>query len=250
MTLATSSTTILFDLDGTLLPLRVDELLPPCCAALTRHWAPVFAEPARLAEHIFASLEVMIRTATPERLNAETYWADLEARTGVGRDVLRGPRFDAFYRDVFPRQRALYGDRLPGHGRALATAALDAGHDIVLATNPIWPRVAIEERMRWAGVHDLPWKLVTSMDDMHFAKPHPGYYAEICARIGRRPDECVLVGNDVEEDAIAGARAGLSVLLLTDHLENKRNLPLDGIPACTAAGLLDSLRREALPLTA
>jgi FMN phosphatase YigB (HAD superfamily) len=236
--------TLFFDLDGTLLPLRVDELLKPYFVALTKHWAPVFAEPAKLAEHIMASLEVMIRTATPERLNAETYWTTLAARTGVGQDVLRGPRFEAFYRDVFPQQRALYGDRLPGHGRALAVAALEAGYEIVMATNSIWPRVAIDERMRWAGVADLPWKLVTSMDDMHFAKPHPGYYAEICARIGRRPDECVLVGNDVEEDAIAGARAGLPVVLLTDYLENKRNLPLDGIRTSTAAALLDQLRRN------
>jgi FMN phosphatase YigB (HAD superfamily) len=236
--------TILFDLDGTLLPLRVDELLKPYFGALARHWAPVLPEPARLAEHVLASLEVMMRSASPERTNAETYWAALSARTGLGEDVLRGPRFEAFYRDVYPGLRALCADRLPGPGRALAVAALEAGHEIVLATNSIWPRVAIDERMRWAGVADLPWKLVTSLENMHFAKPHPGYYREICARLGREAGECVLVGNDVEEDALAGARAGLPVVLLTDWLENKRDLPLEGLWTCTAADLIDRLRRN------
>jgi FMN phosphatase YigB (HAD superfamily) len=243
--------TLLFDLDGTLLPVRLEELVRPYMGALTRHWGPLLAAstpPEKIPEHVMASMEMMVRSANPARTNGEVYWEALQARIGAPIDALGGQSFVDFYRDVFPKLRGLYADRLPGTGRALVQAALDAGFEIVLATNAIWPGVAIEERMRWADVHDFPWKLVTHFDNMHFCKPHPGYYLEILERIGREPGQCFMVGNDVDEDGVAAKRAGLRVVLLTDWIENRRDTPLDGLPTTTAEALIERLRSGADPV--
>ena len=40
------------------------------------------------------------------------------------------------------------------------------------------------------------------------------------------PSECLMVGNDVEED-LAIRALGVPVFLITDTMENKKNLPID-----------------------
>ena len=67
---------------------------------------------------------------------------------------------------------------------------------------------AVRERMRWAGVDDFPYALVTAIEKCHFAKPHPEYFAEVLARLDKRPDEALVVGNDWEADMVPAARLG------------------------------------------
>lgn len=58
------------------------------------------------------------------------------------------------------------------------------GYRLVLATNPVFPREAILERMRWAGVERAPWEIITTYEEYHFCKPNPNYFAEILAKMG------------------------------------------------------------------
>ena len=80
--------------------------------------------------------------------------------------------------------------------RAAVRCALDLGLKVAIATNPIFPRSAIIERMRWAEVADLPFHVVTSYENMHAAKPHPAYFSETAALLGVTPSEALMVGDD------------------------------------------------------
>jgi FMN phosphatase YigB (HAD superfamily) len=102
--------------------------------------------------------------------------------------------------------------------------AIESGYEGVLATNPVFPREVILERMRWAGVADLAWKLITSYEDMHFAKPHAAYHSEILGRIGRQPAACVIVGNDTRDD-LAALAVGVKAFLLEGRVVDRGNAP-------------------------
>ena len=94
------------------------------------------------------------------------------------------------------------------------------GLRVALATNPIFPAVATESRIRWAGLEPEDFELRTTYENIGYCKPNPEYYREIAARLGVRPEECLMVGNDVTEDMVAES-IGMQVFLLTDCLINK-----------------------------
>jgi len=109
---------------------------------------------------------------------------------------------EQFYAEDFPKLRQLV--KPVPEAPELIECCLERGLDVVVATNPIFPEIAIRERMRWAGIDQYEFAHVTTMENSHYCKPHQGYYREITERIGREPGECLMVGDDVVRDL--GAR--------------------------------------------
>jgi HAD superfamily hydrolase (TIGR01549 family) len=139
------------------------------------------------------------------------------------------PRLMAFYAGPY---RALQNITIPRpEARPLVEWALGEGYEVAIVTAPLFPRSALEERMRWAGLAGLPVALVTDAHTSHFAKPQPEYYAEALARLGRRPEQGLVVGDDWENDMVAATAAGLRTYWIT---------PAGGAtPATPPAGGLD-----------
>lgn len=231
---------VLFDLDGTLLPIDTDAFVHEYFRLLAKHMAHLIP-PADLAQHVMASTEAMIRNTDANVTNWDAFFQDFIPRVRQEPEVLR-PVFDQFYAEQFPtlKERCMNGD--PAGGRRAVEKALELGYQVVLATNPLFPRAAIWERMRWAGVDQYPWQLITCLEEMHYCKPQPGFYQEVLARIGYQPDECLMVGNDVLEDGIA-ARVGIPVYLVTDYLINRTGAPVPE-PHGTLAEFPDWLERS------
>ena len=99
----------------------------------------------------------------------------------------------------------------------------------VLATNPIFPAIATEHRMRWAGLSPDDFVHYTTYENSRFCKPNLAYYTEITDRLGVSPEECLMVGNDVGDDMVT-ENLGMKVFLLTDCLINKENVDLSAYP--------------------
>ena len=85
---------------------------------------------------------------------------------------------------------------------------LNQGLLVAIATNPLFPEGATRARIVWAGLGDFidAFAFVTHSENMHFAKPDPAYFAEVVARVGLEPDECLVIGDSLTND-IAPARA-------------------------------------------
>ncbi|HYF78206.1 MAG TPA: HAD family hydrolase [Symbiobacteriaceae bacterium] len=230
--------TILFDLDGTLLPIDTDQFVSQYLQALAAHVGHLIP-PEQLGRQIMASTYAMIKDTSPERTNAQVFAADFFAKVGHAEGDLM-PVFDEFYRQKFPGLRSACPG-LPGLGREMVQAAVDQGYEIALCTNPLFPREAIEERMRWVGILDMPWRLVTTYEFMHACKPQPAYYQEVLSRLERKPEECLMVGNDFEEDGVA-AKLGINVFFVTDYLIKRTDAPLPPGRHGTAAEFLGRLK--------
>ena len=116
-----------------------------------------------------------------------------------------------------------------------------AGYRLVLATNPIFPAVATQSRIRWAGLQPEDFVYYTTYENSRFCKPNPAYYQDILAQMNLRPEECLMVGNDVTEDMIA-QKLGMQVFLLTDCMINKNNEDISAYPHGGFPELLEYIR--------
>lgn len=103
------------------------------------------------------------------------------------------------------------------------------GYRVVLATNPLFPAIATQTRIGWAGLTPEDFELYTTYENSGFCKPNPEYYKEILGKLQLSPEECVMIGNDVSEDMIA-KDLGMKVFLITDCLLNKENKDISVFP--------------------
>lgn len=205
--------TLLFDLDGTLLPMDNDHFTQGYFKQLIPHLAHLL-EKDKFIKLLWSSTETMVRDDNPAKSNEQVFKEDFLAKSGLTEEEV-WPILLAFYEKEFPGLHHLTSPT--ALSRQVVETAIDKGYTVVLATNPLFPRTAIEARMKWAGVEDLPFALVTTLEEMHFCKPNPNYYREILAKIGKRPEECMMIGNDGFEDMVAG-KLGMQTYLVTDCL--------------------------------
>lgn len=211
-------TTVLFDLDGTLLPMDQDAFTKKYFGLLAANLAPHGYEPKELIEAIWTGTAAMVKN-NGSQTNEAAFWKCFAARYGetVKKDI---PLFDAFYKTDFAGAKAACGFN-PQAAETVAQIK-SRGLRVALATNPIFPAIATENRIRWAGVEPKDFELYTTYENSTYCKPNPNYYREIIEKLHVTPEECLMVGNDVTEDMVAGT-LGMKVFLLTDCLINKED---------------------------
>lgn len=194
---------VLFDLDGTLLDIDLDTFLARYFGAL----GPVVADVIGTHDHRAALDAVMgatqaMMTSHPGMTNQQVF--DVRFAEMTGADIRTSFQvLDDFYAKVFP---ALGEGMGPNEGaREAVAAARDLGLKVAVATNPIFPAVAVRERLRWAGLGDVAFDVVTTYENMHACKPDPDYFHETAELIGAAAEDCVMVGDDPSLDMPAAA---------------------------------------------
>lgn len=216
---------VLFDLDGTLLPMDQDIFVKAYFKGLAAKLAPMGYDPDRLIKAVWAGTEAMIRN-NGEKTNEDVFW---EIFCGVfGAEARKDEtRFEEFYKVEFQNVRSVCGYD-PNAAELVHRLKAD-GIRVALATNPLFPAIATESRMRWAGLGPDDFELYTTYENIGYCKPNLNYYLEITKRLGVLPEECLMVGNDVGDDMVAET-LGMKVFLLTDNLINKENVDINIYP--------------------
>lgn len=210
----------LFDLDGTLLPLDTEDFVRVYLKELAGKVAHLIA-PDQLIKAIWEATEAMIKNEDETQTNEQIFEQEFIKRTGVDQETI-WPSFNQFYEQDFPKL-SKYTKASPW-SQKVVQAAIDNGYKVAVATNPVFPRAAIMERLKWAGIDDLPFEWVTVYEEAHFCKPNPKYYLEVAERIGVRPEECVMIGNDMQEDMVASA-TGMKTYYLKSKYQIDRGHP-------------------------
>jgi FMN phosphatase YigB (HAD superfamily) len=216
--------TVLFDLDGTLLPVDLEFFFKRYMEEVAPYFEDLMPR-EKTIQSILTATYAMIGNTDPSVINQEAFADSFESIVGYDWETLWS-RFEEFYSKDFPKLRRFVPDSVVAH--SVVEHCVKSGWDIVLATNPVFPEVAVLERMRWCNIHEFPWKFVTTIDNMHFCKPQLEYYMEILNVLSLSPDDCVMVGNDVQEDMCA-KKLGLRTFLVEDFLVQRgKGLVPDG----------------------
>lgn len=216
---------ILFDLDGTLLPMDQDKFANGYFSRLVKKLAPLGYDPQKTVDGIWAGTAAMVKN-NGGITNEEAFWLKFEEF--FGKEALRDkPVFDEFYRNEFNDVKSDCG--LNPAAAETVKELKEKGFKLILATNPIFPAVATESRIKWAGLDKADFELYTTYENSHYCKPNPAYYGEILEKLSLNPAECLMVGNDAAEDG-AAQKLGIKVFLLTDCLINKKGIDINAYP--------------------
>ena len=201
--------TVLFDLDGTLLPMDLDVFLKDYLTRFTRVMVEAGRSSADFSKAIGYAINAMV-TNDGSRTNEEAFWESYLRIFGADAEKDR-PTMEAFYETEYQKVRHVCGfDPLAA---PTVRSIREMGYRVILATNPLFPAIATHSRIRWAGLEPGDFELITTFENSGSAKPNLAYFREVLSRLDLKPEECLMVGNDVTEDMVAG-ELGMQVFFL------------------------------------
>ncbi|WP_139491761.1 HAD family hydrolase [Brevibacillus dissolubilis] len=208
--------TIFFDLDGTLLEMHTEEFVQNYLKELAKYVGDRM-DAKQLIGLLWEATKAMIQSDEPEMTNEEVFVRYFLTHSGLEKDAI-WPVFEAFYSEIFPTLSHLTNPS--PWGKKIVEAAKEQGFRVAVTTNPVFPKEAIYSRLGWLGLTPDEFELVTVYEEAHYTKPNLGYYQEVCDKLGVKPEDCIMVGNHMQEDMVAG-ELGLKTFLVTNYMENR-----------------------------
>ena len=216
---------ILFDLDGTLLPMDQDIFVKAYFGGLSKKLAPLGYDSEKLIPAIWTGTKAMVQN-NGEVTNEKAFWNKFSEIFG-NKAREDEPYFEEFYKNEFQKVKEVLG--FSAMAKEVVEKAKSKAFRVALATNPIFPSIATVSRIRWAGLEPDDFELYTTYENSNYCKPNLEYYKSIINKLGVKADECLMVGNDVSEDMVA-EKLGCKVFLLTDCIINKENKDISVYP--------------------
>lgn len=231
---------VLFDLDGTLLPMDQDRFMKEYINSLCIKLAPLGYDTEELTNAILHGVRAMYRNKG-EYTNESVFWHYFKKHVpDVTDDTLK--LLEDYYAGDFDKISAV---ATPNPDARKALEYINSrGLRVTLATNPLFPRIATEKRIKWSGFEEKDFEFFDSYEDSKYTKPNPDFFRNIYERMGLKPCECLMVGNDVDED-MAARELGMKVFLLTDHMINRHNKDISVYPHGDFNDLIEYIKEQA-----
>ena len=215
--------TILFDLDGTLLPIDMDNFIEKYFRMLSGHFADLY-NPEHFIKAVNTATENMIRNdgqVTNKEAFEEKFFELIELKGVKEQEIW--DRFYDFYDNLFPTLKNHFEiDKL---GYDIVEAAKEKDFNMIIATNPLFPRNAITARLEWIDLNPDDFQYITSYEHMHYCKPNVNYYREILDKTNLKPEDCVMVGNDMRDDMVA-KKLGIKTFLIDDFKVKREDVSI------------------------
>ena len=180
---------VVFDMDDTLLSLNLSAFI----AVLARDESSMLAQIGRknalsmFALYGSAMLEINNPERTDQDLSNREFFDDfIMRRCGVPmNDPVVRDAFEYYEREVLPnRNDAIIHARPRPGAREAVDAVASRGLHTALLTNPSFSEDCIRCRMGWGDMLDMPFELVTTMENSRHCKPSAAYYLESLAALG------------------------------------------------------------------
>ena len=228
-------TTIMLDLDGTLLHFTQNDFIEAYFYELKKVYVELGLDPRKCVDSVWAGTRMMMRNdgSAPNR---QRFWEGFAEHTGFARETLEQVEAacDSFYTSSFNNVKAVM--RPSDIPARLVRGIASRGYRVILATNPLFPLCAVESRLAWAGLCLSDFIYISHYSNSSFCKPSPGYFREIFTMTGSAPENCLMAGNNPVEDMAVGA-LGAETFLVTDCLENETGMDVSGFRSGTLAEL-------------
>lgn len=213
--------TVLFDLDGTLIPFDQEEFTNAYFYNLIKKFVPMGYDKDLLIKSIWAGTGSMVKN-DGKITNQEAFKNTFSKLMQRDYDEMEESFLD-FYANEFDNAKSTLQQEVD-RSEFIKTLK-DKGLKVVLATNPIFPKVAVQTRLKWIGLSLDDFDYVTTFENSHYCKPNLDYYREIFDNINSNPEESIMIGNNALEDMIS-SELGVKTYLITDNLENPQNIDI------------------------
>lgn len=230
--------TILFDLDGTLLPFNDQVFIDKYFKLIKNKFNSLGFDSEMLISAIWKAMAIMINN-DGEISNEAIFWKSFKEIYPNNYELIEN-EFINFYQNEFQELSLLI--EKSDYPKRIIDLVKGKGYSLVLATNPVFPRVATENRMKWGKLNKDDFQLITTFENSFYCKPNLSYYQDILKIINKTPDKCLMIGNDIDEDMIA-SKLGIDTFLVTDYLLNKNNQNINDFKNGRLADLYEYLKK-------
>ena len=210
--------TILFDLDGTLLPMDFHAFMKVYFGSMGQTFKDRL-EPQKMVDYINAASKVTV-TTNDGRTNEEIFMEYFN--TLIEEDIQEYiPRWEAFYDEAFQncKETTWQSEEMIESVSLLK----EKGYKLAIATNPLLPLKSNLHRVRWAGLDPDDFVYISNFEHNRYCKPFVEYYNEVLEDINASPENCYMVGNDVTED-LAISKLGVETYIISDCKLNRHNV--------------------------
>lgn len=206
--------TIFLDMDGTLLPVDNDSFTHTYFKLLCTRVAPYGFTSKQFLHGLMCGMQAMVAN-DGTKTNCEAFWNEFTKLYGENAREIE-PVCDNFYKNEFNKVKHILGINV--NRKPLLNFLRRQGYAIVLANNPMLPPSGTNSRLDWIGLKPDDFIFVTDYSNCTYCKPNLRYYSEICTKLDKKPENCLMVGNSIKDDACA-AELGLSVYIIDDYIE-------------------------------
>ena len=215
---------IMSDLDNTLLPIYTqDRFVEIWFRDISTKFREYGLDPVQAVKGVNQGVRAMLYNEGG-RKNIDVFYDEVEKISGYPRERIEPPTLD-YYSTTFEN---VYDITLPNpYAVRIAELMKQKAAYTAVATMPIFTIEAVAMRMSWVGLSPDMFDHVTTADVSSYCKPNPCYFQEIMDRFGAKPEEALMIGNDVREDMQPCQSLGVDVFLVKDHMIT-HDLPYDG----------------------
>ena len=204
---------VLFDVDGTLLPMNEDQFTKGYFGMLCKKLAPLGYKSEELVKVIWAGFQEMIKN-DGSQTNEQVFWQCFERV--YGKDKLKdAPLFADFYRNEFKQAKMFCGEN--PQAREVIDFVKAQGLKIILASNPVFPRDGMINRLGYINLNENDFDYITSYETSHYSKPNPNFYQEILDKNHLTADEVIYFGNSETEDREPASKVGIKSFLINNQ---------------------------------
>ena len=203
---------ILFDLDGTLLPMDNDVFTKGYFKELAKKLSLLGIDPEFLIKAVWTGTKAMVKN-DGTKPNIEVFWETFAQVSGKESEPFK-KESDSFYLNEFEKARAFTGEN--PLAKEAVKLARSSGAKVICASNPLFPLNGQVMRMSWVGIEGKDFDYISSYESESYSKPNPKFFTELCRKNDLNPEECLFIGNDVVEDMQTASSAGLNCYLVTD----------------------------------
>jgi FMN phosphatase YigB (HAD superfamily) len=210
---------LLFDLDGTLIKFDLNTFIQNYLRLIQDHFSNLpFAK--SVPEWIMGGTSVMlnsIKTIT----NKDKFVRFFQGKSGLTEDKI-WEIFLHFYNTDYNHLKEI--TQPIEDARLFLESAVSHNFTLVLATQPLFPEIAIKKRLSWAGLEHIPFQFITHIENMYASKPHKAYFDQILKMLNADGDCCMMIGNDAEMDMAARKSDIHTYYLETDSAVSKTQI--------------------------
>ena len=215
---------IMFDLDGTLLPMDMEEFTSGYFKELYKKVNMTDIPVQSSVDAIWKGTYSMMKNDGTKK-NRDAFWDTFGSVIDCDIDEIDKRCID-FYSNEFKDSKRFTKDN------PLAVKAVEIAHKkadlVILATNPIFPMAGQITRLGWIDLKKEDFDLVTCYEEESYCKPNPKYFEAVLKKMGLAKEECLMIGNDEKEDMLCAKMAEIDAYLVEDTMIECKDHPWEG----------------------
>ncbi len=215
----------------------MESFLPAYLHRLGQYLSSYFP-PEELPTAVLTGTEHMVNNINPSKTLEECFDEYFYPLIKIDRQTL-DQKINEFYQKEYPKLAPITTEVL--HAATTIKNLTNKNYKIVIATNPLFPKIAIDHRVNWAnlGVDLNRFAYITNYEEFHFTKPRPEFIAEILGKLGWQDEPVVMVGNDWEMDIVPAEILGIPTYFIGQPPEQSEITLHPLSSSGTMEGLLD-----------